>query len=170
MRSIWLALYNSYRGPLSEPHRRAIARTGNLCHAFEFGLALFGFDVENVHRFLEEEQEKTTIGGEGETLRELVESNRIASFELPDRGWPPQLGEVVAATSRPERTVTLEELRRIVEKKPLTLVFGLGPRGMPKKAKELCRLHFDVTEKKVSLETATAIGAVAGQLALLGQV
>lgn len=166
MHRIWLALYNSYKGPFGEPHRRAIVRTANLCYAFDFGLALFGFNIKNIKTFLKREQVNTSIG-KGDTLTKLVKRNRIESFDFPGKGWPAQLGIVVAATCHPTYPADLKYLKELGSRKPLTLVFGLGPHGMPQKVVERCEYQFDVTGKETSLETATAIGAVAGQLALL---
>ncbi|HNU36595.1 MAG TPA: DUF531 family protein, partial [Methanomassiliicoccales archaeon] len=45
------------------------------------------------------------------------------------------------------------------------LLFGAGPKGVPKEVRELARHHLDITFDGRSLETCTALGAVAGALA-----
>jgi hypothetical protein len=44
------------------------------------------------------------------------------------------------------------------------LLFGLGPRGLPKEMFESCDQHLDITTRGMSLETCTALGAVIGSL------
>ena len=42
---ITIGLYNSYDQNFREPHRRVIARAGDLARAYDMGLALFGFPI-----------------------------------------------------------------------------------------------------------------------------
>jgi hypothetical protein len=48
--------------------------------------------------------------------------------------------------------------------KSILLVFGLGPRGLPKEVFEMTEKHLDITGRGLSLETCTALGAVVGSL------
>ena len=51
---ITIGLYNSYDQNFREPHRRVIARAGDLARAYDMGLALFGFPIpENARTPLE---------------------------------------------------------------------------------------------------------------------
>ena len=47
----------------------------------------------------------------------------------------------------------------------ITLLFGIGPHGVPKSAASIPRYNLDITPGGFSLETATALGAVCGAFA-----
>ncbi len=169
-----LGLYNSYdRVHFAEAHRRAIARAAPVALAFDGNLATFGFPYEKSLRTAQEVavwvSGTTTIGEEGKYLRELAELGRFQTFDFPNRGFPPQLGEVVVTTNRPDpkRATNAAFLAGLLKRgRSLLLVFGLGPRGLDdREVYPLGRYHFDLTSRGLSLETATAIGAVPALLA-----
>lgn len=177
-----VGLYNSYdRLKLAEAHRRAIARAGALCWAFDANLATLGFPFDRGARAADAGPLRTpgdvaawvaastTIGEEGTYLRELAEAGRIDVFDLPDPGFPPQLGTPVATTRQAtdDKARTADQLAAsLAHDESLLVVFGLGPRGLPDEVRETAPRHFDVTGRGLSLETATAMGAVVGQIAL----
>jgi hypothetical protein len=166
---VTLGIINTYdKQKMREPHRRAIARAGAVAAAFEANLALFGFPLpEDVHtpaQLAAWSRQKTTIGQDAGYFVELAESGRVGIFEEAERGFPPQLGTPIMTTSKPraEKAVTLSVLAlRVGGGESVLLVFGLGPHGLPETLRRACAADFDVTEEGYSLETATAIGAVA---------
>src|SRR3989475_4065185 len=102
-----LGLYNSYDPVhLAEAHRRAIARAAPIALAFDANLATFGFPFEKDLRTPEDVAAwvsgTTSIGEAGKYLRELAHLGRFQTFEFAKRGFPPQLGEVIVRTSRPD--------------------------------------------------------------------
>src|SRR2546430_2768141 len=102
-----LGLYNSYDPVrLAEAHRRAIARAAPIALAFDANLAAFGFPFEKDLRTPEDiaawVSGTTSIGEAGKYLRELAHLGRFQTFEFPKRGFPPQLGEAIVTTSRPD--------------------------------------------------------------------
>jgi len=163
-----LGLYNSY-DPVrfAEAHRRAIARAAPVALAFDANLATFGFPWPENLRTPQEVASwvsgTTTIGEAGKYLRELADLGRFQTFEFPNRGFPPQLGEVVITTNRPNpRQATNAKFLAGLLKHgtSIVLVFGLGPRGLDDRdVYPLGGYHFDLTGQGLSLETATAIGA-----------
>ena len=174
-RRLTMGIYNTY-DPLKirEPHRRAVARAGALCAAFDLNLALFGFPFppgdSTPAGIAESIAESTTIGQGGEYLVELAEKSRLALFDYVSKGFPPQLGIPVATTSKPdtERTITPSRVKEILENKSgVLLVVGLGPKGLSEDVKKICRYHLDITGDGYSLETCCAMGALAGYLRAL---
>ena len=167
-----IGLYNSY-DPVRfhESHRRALARAGPLALAFDCNLATFGFPYEKelctpveIANWV---STTTSIGESGAYLMELANNGRFSAFDFPKKGFPPQLGEVVVTTRKPssERKTSLSEVRSVLKSgRSVLLVFGLGPRGLPKEVFEIGQKHLDVTAKGLSLETCTALGAVVGAL------
>lgn len=163
-----IGLYNSY-DPVrfAEAHRRAIARSAPVAIAFDANLATFGFPYKNDLRTPQEVATwvsgTTSIGEEGKYLRELAEAGRFLAFDYPKRGFPPQFGEAVITTNRPDPKKAADAgllaglLRHGTS---ILLVFGLGPRGLDDRdVYPLGRYHFDLTGRGLVLETATAIGA-----------
>ena len=167
-----IGLHNSY-DPVKfrEAHRRAIARAGPLAMAFDCNLATFGFPFAKgltspieISRWV---ASTTSIGESGKSFIELAEKGRYARFEFPNKGFPPQLGQPVATTRKPDpsKTVPVGQIREMLSSSgSVLLVFGLGPHGLPKDILRMCRLHLDVTGRGVSLETCTAMGAVVGSI------
>lgn len=168
-----IALYNSY-DPRSfrEAHRRALARAGPLALAFGFNLATFGFPFP---RELTTPQEiadwiatTTSIGEHGGFLKELTAKGRFQTFDYPNRGFPPQLGEAVLTTRKPEagkRTSIEDVVSALKRGQSVMVIFGLGPKGAPREVFEMTRKHLDITPGGYSLETCTAMGAVVGAIA-----
>lgn len=163
-----IGLYNSY-DPVKfhEAHRRALARAGPVALAFDANLATFGFpyahDLATPLEIVEWVSGTTSIGEGGRYLKELASAGRFACFEFPRRGFPPQLGEVVVTTNRPDpkKATTAQRLADLLKHgSSILLVFGLGPRGLDdREIYPLGRFHFDLTGRGLSLETATALGA-----------
>lgn len=167
-----IGLYNSYNlAQFREAHRRVIARTAPLAEAFDWNLAVFGFpfppELSTSERVAEWISGTTSIGDEGKYTVELSDKGRMLVFDLPKKGFPPQLGTLVITTRKPwkERSATADSLaRRVASGESLLMLFGLGPKGLPSELFDLGRTHFDVTGKGKSLETCTAIGSVVGSL------
>jgi len=165
-----LALYNTYDArKLHEAHLRAIARSAPIAYAYGFHLALVGFPLNGRPLDVAEEvSAHTTIGEGGRYLVELAEKNRFHLLDFPAKGFPPQFGTPVATTRRPseEKEITpLELAQRALNGGSFLLLVGLGRHGLPKETFKLARYHMDVTGKRVSLETCTAIGAIAVRIA-----
>ncbi|HIQ38467.1 MAG TPA: DUF531 domain-containing protein [Methanothermococcus okinawensis] len=155
MKRMTLILYNSYdKRRWHEAHKRAIARAAPVCYAFNCNLAIMDFpctkeDIKSI---------ETTIGDSGEYLRKLIESNR---FNIVD-SYQPQFGIPIATTSKPDdkKSITPEEVAQLLFKKPCGLYIGLGRRGLPREVFEFCKYHLDITKRRISLETCTAIGII----------
>jgi len=172
-------LYNSYNiVQFREAHRRVIARAAPLAEAFDWNLAVFGFpfpsEFDTADKVAEWISGTTSIGDEGKYTVELSDKGRLMVFELPKKGFPPQLGTLVITTRKPwkERSVNVRDLaRRAASGESLLMLFGLGPKGLPQELFEIGESHFDVTGKGKSLETCTAIGSVVGSLSTaIGQL
>lgn len=170
-----IALYNSY-DPRSfrEAHRRALARAGPLAMAFEFNLATFGFpfprDLTTPQEIADWIATTTSIGENGQFLRDLTSKGRFQTFSYPNKGFPPQLGETVLTTRKPEagKRITVDEVISLLRAgQSVMVVFGLGPKGAPREVFEMTRRHLDITPGGFSLETCTAMGAVVGTIAHL---
>ena len=169
-----LGLYNSY-DPVRfhEAHRRALARAGPVALAFDANLATFGFpyakDLDTPVEIVEWVAGTTSIGEGGKYLKELAAGGRFACFDFPRKGFPPQLGEVVVTTNRPDprKATTARQLAGLLKHgSSVLLVFGLGPRGLDdREIYPLGRFHFDLTGRGLSLETATALGAAPALIA-----
>ena len=175
---ITIGLYNSYDSQkFREPHRRVIARVGGLAMAFNMNLALFGFpfpeDIKQPKELAEWVAGTTSIGSDGDYFMDLAELGRFLSFPYPDKGFPPQLGEPILTTSKPDqkKSITLRQTADMVSNgQSVLLIFGLGPHGVPKGPASIPRYNLDITDGKYSLETCTALGAVTGALhAMLDQ-
>ena len=169
-----IGLYNSYDpARFAEAHRRAIARAAPVALAFDANLATFGFPFEKDLRTPEAVAAwvsgTTSIGEAGTYLRELAHGGRFLTFEFPKRGFPPQLGEPIVTTNRPDakKATTAAFLAGLLKHgTSILLVFGLGPRGLDDRdVYPLGRYHFDLTGRGLSLETATAIGAAPALIA-----
>jgi hypothetical protein len=169
-----IGLYNSYDpARFAEAHRRAIARAAPVALAFDANLATFGFPFEKELRTPEDVaawvSSTTSIGEAGAYLREMAHGGRFLTFEFPKRGFPPQLGEPVVTTNRPDakKGTTAAFLAGLLKHGiSILLVFGLGRRGLDDRdVYPLGRYHFDLTARGLSLETATAIGAAPALIA-----
>jgi ADP-ribose pyrophosphatase YjhB (NUDIX family) len=180
-RRFTLALYNSYDPRrFHEAMRRALARAAPLAGAFGFHLAAVGFPFEDYETRSGERPrprtpqevaalvaDSTSIGEGGRYLRELAAAGAFHVVGFPEGGFPPQLGLPVLATRLPEaeKRIDVEQLADLVRSEPVLGVVGLGPRGVPRRVRELCPRHVDVTGTGRSLETATAMGVLTGRLA-----
>lgn len=168
-----IALYNSYDPKnFREAHRRALARAGPLALAFDFNLATFGFpfpaELTTPQEVADWVATTTSIGEHGGFLRELTSKGRFQIFDYPNRGFPPQLGEAVLTTRKPQngRRVSVDDVVTTLQSgQSVMMIFGLGPRGAPKDVFEICRKHMDITIGGFSLETCTAMGAVTAVIA-----
>jgi hypothetical protein len=170
-----IGLYNTYDpNKFREAHRRVLARSGPVALAFGCNLATFGFPYEKEMRTPQEIVEwlstTTTIGDGGEYLIELAKAGRFSIFDKPAKGFPPQFGEVIITTRKPEPgcSVTPRKVADMVKSgQSVLLLFGLGPHGLPKDIFKIGKYHLDITQKGISMETATAIGAVPGMLRVM---
>src|SRR3990170_5000022 len=102
-----IGLYNSYDPvKFAEAHRRALARAGPVALAFDANLATFGFpygkDLRTPLEVVRWVSGTTSIGEGGKYLVELAEAGRFQTFDFPRKGFPPQLGEIVVTTNRPD--------------------------------------------------------------------
>lgn len=170
-----IGLYNTY-DPVrfAEAHRRALARAGALAYAFDANLATFGFpyppELSTAADVATWVATTTSIGEAGSYLVSLATASRFAIFPFPEGGFPPQLGEPIITTPSPAagraiRPTAVAE--RLARGQSLLLVFGLGHRGLPKELLSGPSPQLDVSGKGAALETATALGAVVGGIALL---
>ncbi len=169
-----LGLYNSYDPvKFAEAHRRAIARAAPIALTFDANLATFGFpyakDLRTPADIASWVSGTTSIGEEGKYLRELADTGRFLAFDFPKRGFPPQLGDVVITTNRPDpkKAADARHLANLLSRgTSILLLFGLGPRGLDDRdVYPMGRHHFDLTGRGLVLETATAIGAAPALIA-----
>lgn len=162
-----LGLYNSLDPVrLAEAHRRDLARAAPVATAFDCNLAVFGFPFDKELRTPQEVADwlvtTTSIGQGGDWIVKLAQGGRFNHFPYPKGGFPPQLGEVVIATRKPfdGRKVAPRDVADLLRSgRSVLLVFGLGPRGLPEEVMAMGKLHMDLTERGISLETCTALGA-----------
>ena len=167
-----VALYNAYdTKKFREPHRRVIARAGDLAYAFDMNLALFGFplpaDAKTPKEIAAFIAGTTSIGAHGDNFVELANMGRFQAFPFPGKGFPPQLGIPILTTCDPDikNSISVAEAAESVEQgQSIMLLFGIGPHGTPKSVRPLCRHTLEITGHCISLETATALGAVCGAL------
>lgn len=163
MHRIWIALYNSYDAKLHDIHKRTIARAAPLCYAFGLNLALIDFPFSSIDELVQTCAQDTTIGHHGSLLTEMFEKNKLLLVNLKKGGFPAQLGIILSTTSHPDegKSITKEGIKNELERKPVTLMIGLGRKGLPKKMRDAGQWHFDLTGKNIPFETCTALGALA---------
>lgn len=167
-----IGVYNAYDpNKFREPHRRVIARAGDLALAFDMNLALFGFPLPEKKMTPVEISEyiagTTSIGNDGQNFVRLAELGRFQALPYPDKGFPPQLGKVVLTTPEPDdkKRISTRELGAMINGgQSVLLLFGIGPHGVPKRVRPLSDYDYEVTGGNYSLETCTALGAVCGSL------
>ena len=170
-----IGLYNTYDPrKFREAHRRILARAGPIARAFDCNLATFGFPYEQEMRTPQEIVDwlstTTSIGDGGQYLIDLAKAGRFSIFDKPKKGFPPQFGEVIVTTRKPDpsKSITPKELAGMVKRgQSILLLFGLGPHGLPKEIFKIGKYHLDISGKGYSMETATAIGAVPAVLRTL---
>ena len=154
---ITICLVNTYdKLKLHEIHLRSIARASPLCYAYNFHLALLDFPFwKSEDELVKAIKDYTTIGERGRYLEKLREENKL---HLIDK-IPYHFGDIIATTSKPEKKIlSLDDLRKL---RSACFLIGLGRRGLPKDLIRKAKHNFDVTFRGVSLETCTAIGAIA---------
>lgn len=167
-----IGLYNAYDpSKFREPHRRVIARAGDLAYGFNMNLALFGFPLPEETRTPREIADfiagTTSIGAHGDNFVKLADMGRFSSFPYPSGGFPPQLGKTVLTTCKPDgkKRISTKDLAALIDGgQSILLLFGIGPHGVPEKVRPYSQYDFDVTGSECSLETCTALGAVCGAL------
>jgi hypothetical protein len=170
---ITISIYNSY-DPVNfrEAHRRILARAGPLALAFDCNLATFGFpfprELSTPQEIADWVATTTSIGEDGSYLQELTRNGRFQTHPYPAKGFLPQLGDVVLTTCNPDkdkkRSVD-EVVQMVLGGQSVCLVFGAGPKGVPKDVHLFARNHMDITFGEYSLETCTAMGACVAVLA-----
>ncbi len=159
--------------------RITLARAGPVALAFDCDLATFGFPFEqarargakatdslrspaDVAAFV---SDGTSIGEGGEHFASLVAAGR---FHILPFGAPPvRFGRLVATTPAPEggkATTPREVAEEVAAGRDQLLLFGLGPRGLPPDVLNAASVHLEITGKGVSMETATALGALPAML------
>jgi hypothetical protein len=156
---ICICLVNTYdKLKLQEIHLRTIARAAPVCYAYNFHLAMLDFPFWSDEReMISEVEEYTTIGGGGRFARILLEKGKIHLVER----IPAHFGKTIATTSKPEKGMEVEELRKLLKNSSVTFLIGLGRRGLPKELIRKASYQLDITWKGVSLETCSAIGVIA---------
>ncbi len=165
-----LGLYNTYdKVKVVEAHYRGIARGAPIAYAYGFNLALVGFPYDfGKQELVEFVKDNTTIGASGLYLQKLHDEKRLYVMDIPEKGFPAHFGALVATTSHPDKkkSASAEEIAEMMARnKPLFILIGLGRKGLPKEYFEMARYHLDITDGKgISLETCTAIGAIAARL------
>lgn len=167
-----IGIYNAYDPKtFREPHRRVIARAGDLALAFGMNLALFGFPLPEDKKTPQEVADyiagTTSIGAHGDNFVQLASLGRFQTFPYPTKGFPPQMGKVVLTTCKPDpkKQISTKGLAGMVAGgQSVLLLFGIGPHGVPDKVRPYSQLDFEVTGRDCSLETCTALGAVCGAL------
>jgi hypothetical protein len=168
-----IALWNSYDpNNFREAHRRVLARAGPLALAYELNLATFGFpfpkDLSTPQEIVDWVATTTSIGEDGSYLKELTAKGRFQTFPYINRGVPPQLGELVLTTCNVEEKKRMsvdDVVAMLIKGQGVCLLFGTGPKGVPKELHGLAPFHLDITFGGHSLETCTALGAVAAVIA-----
>jgi hypothetical protein len=169
-----LALYDTYEGGLKPVHVRAVARAAPLCAAFGLDLALMGFPAKNLEELVKMVASDTKVGKGGKYLKELLAQDRVAlvpcTKERPPRNWD-ELGLPVATTSHPEKDkkVGMERAMELAGSlhplKRACIIMGLGKRGLPDSLLLSVPYHLELTGSNVALETATAMGVIAAEMA-----
>lgn len=160
-----LALVDAYEGGLGEAHMRAVARAAPLCDAFGLDLALVGFPVKDLASFVKRAGRETNIG-EGRGSLELLHRQGRLHIVPVEGGALPQagLGQPVATTPNPDPAKATMEFP---QGDRLMVLVGLGPKGLPEPMLRASAVHVEVTGRRVSLETATAMGVIAERLGRL---
>jgi hypothetical protein len=164
-----LGIVNTYdKIKILDAHYRAIARAAPICYAFGFHLALYDFPFkmtpEELVAFV---MEKTTIGESGSYLKILYEKNHLSVSDLPKKGFPSHFGEIVITTSKPslkKQVLPVEIAEEALRNRSFLFLVGLGHKGLPKELLDRGKYHLDITCKRLSLETCTAIGAIPANL------
>jgi hypothetical protein len=78
------------------------------------------------------------------------------------------MGEMVLTTCNPDKSKKRsvdDVVKMLLNGQSICLVFGAGPKGVPKDIHDMARNHMDITFGEYSLETCTAMGACVAVLA-----
>ena len=153
-----LGLYNSYRGKADDSHYRNIARAAALCYAYDLNLALIGFPFSTPEECTEKTVSRTRIGKGGEYLKELLRAERLSVH----RGIDEIEGSIVATTSHPDRAkeIKVEDIGA-----GTVVLIGIGHYGLGNRILRQVPFHLELTGKRASMETCTAMGVLAYMLA-----
>lgn len=176
---ITLGLYNCYDPKQwHDIMRITLARAAPVALAFGCDVATFGFPFEQARRRGAKQSdalrgpediarfvaEGTGSGEGGEAFAELARAGRFHALPFPAGGaFPAGLGRPVLTTPHPDpaKAITpLDAARELAAGRDQLLVFGLGPRGLPANLLAGDAPHLELTGKGISLETATALGAL----------
>lgn len=175
-----LGLYNCYDPKQwHEVMRITLARIGPVALAFDADVAAFGFPFEqarargakssdplrtpaDIAAFV---AEGTSIGENGMHFSDLVAAGRFHNQPFPSAPgtFPAKFGRLVATTPTPDAgkgTTPLAVARELAAGRDQLLLFGLGPRGLPRDLLAQAPVHLEFTGKGISFETATALGAL----------
>jgi hypothetical protein len=163
--TIILGLVNTYAGKtLKDTHIRAVARAAPLCIAYNLKLALFNFPVADPAILIKLVENQTQISETRKHISALYERGWLKVRKLPKEPVLPDLGLLVATTSKPDSEKALPLEKMLETKKPICFLMGLGSSGLPKNILKLAKYHLELTGKNVSLETCTALGVLAASL------
>src|SRR5687768_9077678 len=174
-----LGLYNCYHPKQwHDIMRMTLALAGPVALAFDCDVTAFDFPFAQPRRRGAKETESlataadiagfvsqgTSIGEGGEAFQDLVAAGRFTTLPYPKEGaFPARFGQVVATTPGPDAEklwTPLDAAQGLVAGRSQLLVLGLGPRGLPPEVLAGARHHLELTGKGISLETATALGAI----------
>lgn len=174
-----LGLYNCYDPKQwHDIMRITLARVGPVALAFECDVATFGFPFAQARRRGSKTTEGlgtgqdiaafvvegTSIGEGGELFQDLVDAGRFHMHPFPGtEGFPARLGRVVATTPSPDPAKALTPLqiaRELAAGRDQLMLYGLGPRGLPREVLQGAPHHLEITGRGLSMETATALGAL----------
>ncbi len=167
-----LGLYNTYQGGLKQVHLRAVARAAPLCWAFGLDLALIGFPRSDKDELVSRTIKETNIGKGGIYLKEMANSGGLLSLSKGPQSleeWN-QTGMPVATTSHPDKkkalnmSAVLKKASQYPAKRPL-VIMGLGRKGLPAPVLAKVKHHLELTGQGIPMETCTAMGVIAQQLA-----
>lgn len=182
---ITLGLYNGYDPKQwHDIMRITLARAGPIALAFDMDLATFGFPYAQARKrgakrnvagldtpmdVADFVAEDTSIGDGGVYLQELAKQGRFHLHPFPAQAFPVKLGKPVLTTPHPDpaRQIGVRALADACRTADHLIVFGLGPRGLPESVLATPAPQLELTGKNISLETATALGALPAMLRVL---
>ncbi len=178
-----LGLFNTYDPKQWQDIMRiTLCRAAPVALAFDADVAAFGFPFEQARlRGAKESEplrstadivrfvvETTSIGEGGEYFRQLAKEDRFHVSPIPTTAFPTRYGRVVPTTPNPapgKATTPLDVAKQLHAGKDQLLVFGLGPRGLSSQLLEASPIQLEITGKGISMETATALGALPAMIA-----
>lgn len=160
------ALVDAYEGQLGEVQLRAIGRAAPLCWAFGLDLALVAFPVKSVEEVVAKAGRSTGIGEGAGYLEKLAAAGRVQLLGAEPGAAP---GFLVATTPKPDSGKAADFPACLTQAKAagtpsLTVLVGLGPKGLPGSWMKAAAAHLELTGENVSLETATAMGIIAERM------